>query len=317
MPRSLVPPLNAARQHTRREAWPVGPIWGRWTSARQRGRTEGAGTISQTDFGYTGQRDLPDLGLMDYKARFYDDALARFTQPDTIVLNIEDPQDWNRYSYVRNDPVYFTDPSGHCTLLDSEADGFCFIITHQPNLGAASDPNEAPDLISLGMQIVHGGDLFPNEVAFDAANYLLTTNAGWLAPVLQSPALGLVWADVVHELGYQVPWQNQMPGEWVILAAAVGPPDFGGDDYAYESMRGLDAILAKDDVEFLRWARKAHPINEPYSATDAGKIWLRLKSAGLQPVLDAPHAGRTFDLPHINVRGQNIHIPVEPGFVPP
>jgi hypothetical protein len=29
------------------------------------------GTISQTDFSYTFQRNLPDTGLMDYKARFY------------------------------------------------------------------------------------------------------------------------------------------------------------------------------------------------------------------------------------------------------
>ena len=45
--------------------------------------------ISATDFGYTGQRALDaqgnsfSLGLMDYKARFYDAALGRFTQPDT------------------------------------------------------------------------------------------------------------------------------------------------------------------------------------------------------------------------------------------
>jgi len=30
------------------------------------------GTVTQTDFGYTFQRNLPALGLMDYHARFYD-----------------------------------------------------------------------------------------------------------------------------------------------------------------------------------------------------------------------------------------------------
>ena len=30
------------------------------------------GVITQTDFGYTGQRELDQTGLMDYKARFYD-----------------------------------------------------------------------------------------------------------------------------------------------------------------------------------------------------------------------------------------------------
>ncbi|MBM3152757.1 MAG: hypothetical protein FJZ96_11260 [Chloroflexi bacterium] len=29
------------------------------------------GTITQTDFGYTSQRNVADLGLMDYRERFY------------------------------------------------------------------------------------------------------------------------------------------------------------------------------------------------------------------------------------------------------
>ena len=71
------------------------------------------GNITQTDFGYTGQRDLDGTGLMDYKARFYDSSLGRFIQPDTIVSNPINPQTWNRYSCVSNNPVNRTDPTGH------------------------------------------------------------------------------------------------------------------------------------------------------------------------------------------------------------
>ena len=71
------------------------------------------GTISQTDFGYTGQRDLPMLSIMDYNARFCDPGIGRFIQPDTIIPSPANPQSWNRYSYVRNDPVMYSDPSGH------------------------------------------------------------------------------------------------------------------------------------------------------------------------------------------------------------
>ena len=46
----------------------------------------GTTSITETDFGYTGQRDYTDdFGLMDYQARFYSPALGQFTQPDTIV----------------------------------------------------------------------------------------------------------------------------------------------------------------------------------------------------------------------------------------
>jgi hypothetical protein len=51
--------------------------------------------------------------LYFYNARWYDSYLNHFTQPDTIVPNPYNPQDWDRYSYARNNPVSYTDPSGH------------------------------------------------------------------------------------------------------------------------------------------------------------------------------------------------------------
>ncbi len=52
-------------------------------------------------------------GLMDYHARFYSPTLGRFTQPDTIIPNAGNPQSWNRFSYVINNPINRIDPSGH------------------------------------------------------------------------------------------------------------------------------------------------------------------------------------------------------------
>jgi RHS repeat-associated protein len=69
--------------------------------------------ITQTDFGYTGQRNNAYINLMDYRARFYSPYLNRWIQPDSIVPDITNSQAWNRYSYVNNDPVNYTDPSGH------------------------------------------------------------------------------------------------------------------------------------------------------------------------------------------------------------
>jgi RHS repeat-associated protein len=43
---------------------------------------------SPTDYSYTGQRSLSDLGLMDYNARFYDPLLGRFIQPDSMVAGL-------------------------------------------------------------------------------------------------------------------------------------------------------------------------------------------------------------------------------------
>jgi len=67
-----------------------------------------------TDFTFTGQRAEAGIGLMDYRARFYDPVLGRFIQPDTIVPEAGNPQALNRYSYVLGNPLRYTDPSGYC-----------------------------------------------------------------------------------------------------------------------------------------------------------------------------------------------------------
>ena len=68
-----------------------------------------------TTWRFTGQREDATIGLYFYGARYYDSALGRFIQPDTIVPNPGDPQSLNRYSYTLNNPVNYTDPSGHLT----------------------------------------------------------------------------------------------------------------------------------------------------------------------------------------------------------
>jgi len=60
-----------------------------------------------TDLGSAG------FGLMFYQSRFYDPSLGRFTQADSIVPNPFNSQDWDRYSYVQNSPLKYTDPTGH------------------------------------------------------------------------------------------------------------------------------------------------------------------------------------------------------------
>jgi RHS repeat-associated protein len=66
-----------------------------------------------TDRRYTGQRWEASVGFYDYGARSYDPALGRFLQADTIVPNPANPQSLNRYAYVLNNPLKYTDPTGH------------------------------------------------------------------------------------------------------------------------------------------------------------------------------------------------------------
>ena len=65
---------------------------------------------------YTGQIEDAAIGLYFYNARYYDPALGRFLQADTIVPSPQNPQSFNRYAYTLNNPIKYTDPSGHCVF---------------------------------------------------------------------------------------------------------------------------------------------------------------------------------------------------------
>jgi RHS repeat-associated protein len=75
-------------------------------------RPGGTGTLP-TDYTFTGQKDVPGTGLMYYGARYYEPALGRFISADTIVPEPGNPQDLNRYTYVRNNPLRYIDATGY------------------------------------------------------------------------------------------------------------------------------------------------------------------------------------------------------------
>jgi RHS repeat-associated protein len=66
-----------------------------------------------TTYRYTGQRVEAGIGLYYYGARWYDAALSRFVQADTVVPKPENPQGFNRFAYVRNNPMRYIDPLGN------------------------------------------------------------------------------------------------------------------------------------------------------------------------------------------------------------
>jgi hypothetical protein len=54
------------------------------------------------------------------RARYLDPYLNQFIQPDPILPQLQTPQDWNKYSYARNNPVNLRDPSGLSVCIDAE-----------------------------------------------------------------------------------------------------------------------------------------------------------------------------------------------------
>jgi RHS repeat-associated protein len=71
---------------------------------------------SPTTRGFTGQEELAGVGLVHLNGRVYDPLVGRMMSADPFVPDPLNAQAWNRYSYVINNPLAFTDPNGYCFL---------------------------------------------------------------------------------------------------------------------------------------------------------------------------------------------------------
>jgi|WetSurMetagenome_2_1015567.scaffolds.fasta_scaffold195634_2 RHS repeat-associated protein len=64
-------------------------------------------------FGHSpGKERDQETGLDYFGARYYSGAQGRFMSVDPGPFTIADPQSWNRFSYVQNNPLKFVDPTG-------------------------------------------------------------------------------------------------------------------------------------------------------------------------------------------------------------
>jgi RHS repeat-associated protein len=104
------------------------------------GANRGGAQSDLTERRYTGQYQETGLagteGLYYYNARWYDAAIGRFVQADTIVPSPGNPQSLNRYAYVYNNPQGYTDPSGHIGDPDRDRTIGGRIVTWRPFLPA-------------------------------------------------------------------------------------------------------------------------------------------------------------------------------------
>jgi RHS repeat-associated protein len=101
-------------------------------------------TTNPTPTLYTGQQHDPESGLDDFHARYYGAArnVGRFMTADPSgkgAAELEDPQTWNLYAYVRNNPMTLTDPSGLAPLTPDPASNTASLSLAAAGAGGWSD----------------------------------------------------------------------------------------------------------------------------------------------------------------------------------
>jgi RHS repeat-associated protein len=114
------------------------------SSIGSRSLVTGYGASNGTRQKFTQKERDNESGLDYFLARYYSSAQGRFTGVDPVdftMYRVVNPQAWNKYSYVANQPLKFTDPSGKIIQFRNEEDAKKALALYQA--GLAKDQRNA------------------------------------------------------------------------------------------------------------------------------------------------------------------------------
>lgn len=112
-----------------------------------------------TKRGFTGHEHVDGFDVIHMNGRIYDCALGRFLQADPVIQDPSNPQNFNRYTYVWNNPLAYTDPSGFSTASTLQTLGAIFEF-----LGYIFDN---PYLTAIGEVLSYAGEALSVIQAFE------------------------------------------------------------------------------------------------------------------------------------------------------
>jgi RHS repeat-associated protein len=222
---------------------------------------------------FTGKERDAETGLDFFNARYMSSAQGRFTSPDrcnamlikqnmvagglpdaaaTAFFNgfLENPQNWNQYAYVRNNPLRFTDPTGA-----APAEGH-HLIPERSGLGGLA--RDFANKIKTGKL---SGNRWPNQPGFDKEHIAYNKAVGelleaeeqvagdandWSLSKWKSFANEILNSDepAIKEFLEKLEENNQ--GAKAALAAAISSYNV--------SVRIAATVLAEDLLNFLKGA---------------------------------------------------------------
>jgi RHS repeat-associated protein len=132
------------------------------TGQGMRTTTLGYGAADGVRQKFTSQERDNETRLDYMQARYFASMQGRFTSADTVGGSIGNPQSLNRYAYVGNNPMNFSDPTGH-DRFSASSNGFAEAMSDEGGGGYMSP--EDPD----------------NDDPTGLRNRVDATIAGWIA----------------------------------------------------------------------------------------------------------------------------------------
>ena len=136
---------------------------------------------------FTGKERDSESGLDYFGARYYGAALGRFTSPDDPLADQSagDPQSWNLYSYVRNNPLKNIDPSGQdCITTSSQTSSGVEVATERGGSAETCSGTYVNGMVNTNSYQYNGTSLsysFGNDTASGAGTIAFSkySNDDW------------------------------------------------------------------------------------------------------------------------------------------
>ncbi|OMH38975.1 RHS repeat-associated core domain-containing protein [Motiliproteus sp. MSK22-1] len=169
----------------------------------------------KTNRGFTGHEHIDEIGLIHMNGRVYDPELGRFLSADPKIQAPLNSQSFNRYSYVVNNPLMYTDPTGFeydetGTLKGDEGEEEAYANIENNRYGVDSngnwnfyhgDPNEPLQDVSIT------GLTLAIKTAYDTFKDFIDPilEEGLTQDALKSGALAAILGFVDRRVGRLVP----------------------------------------------------------------------------------------------------------------
>ncbi|MDH5693424.1 MAG: RHS repeat-associated core domain-containing protein [Gammaproteobacteria bacterium] len=199
---------------------------------------------SQQSYGYTGQQWDAESKLLYLRARYYDPAMGRFISADPFLGRLEEPVTQNRFIYVHNNPVMYTDPSGLLATWDHWQITYDSVIAFGYGETYARSLADAVVRVDEGTQTsrpehtnIHGGMIGDNQNIGDALSAFANLIVDPQTP-LEVKIHAIQDAAAPWHLGQEWdPISNPLDALWHLLRDAF--PGAGVKDQAALGTKGL------------------------------------------------------------------------------
>lgn len=220
---------------------------------------------------------VSDFGLLYYNSRMYDPSLGRFTSADSIVP--AGVQGYDRYAYVQNNPLRYTDPTGHsvdCGLGDPYCQAGKINVQKRANDLTRNLPNsKGRNWISLSdseKSILSEGGW--DEGAFNDKGGVSDADALHDPATYIVTAVALTWKPIIVMIGTYFATQNP-DGTYTVIGGYPEYKTFAqANGYTY-----FDLGNAYGPLNALGLAK---PINDLFTSTQMaqGKNILQVSIGG-------------------------------------